>query len=511
MAYEQYLTLFNTSENKIINRSYKDCVFKIEWTDADILADLVGVGVDPASVKYHLKIILGYGAEVAILKSPTGYFHIEQVLQDYTETDSQGYAALFGSILMPQSTSGGTLYSNSPFAIHKLDKYSCNKNNLIQVYFEVGLSFYNEEQSTFYPAEFRRPKGNNLFSRYYFWNAVQQHNTINPFVDGIRDITEYYPYILDQTSKRFLTNQSPDFKRKVRVKDYHTLAFFNGRFCDSSNQGHGHHNSPCSTSTVKWIYCRLYNQAGGTISTGRVENTEANGGTYLPTLNSPNLEINNILPWNKGLLYVGVGPQNIINSWEDTGGGLMQSADFSNASRYEIWAAGPGGSGDRHSQFYNFEMQEEDCKGYETIRLAYLNRQGAWDYMNFTKKSTRTFDITRSNFKQNYGIVPIKYSGSTNPSYNKWDYNSAMGGTKTYNVNSIETIEANSDWLTEEDAVHLEELFTSPDVYMYESNSEFVPVVVTERDYTKQTKANDKLIQYVISIQKGHELRIQRL
>ena len=512
MAFEEFLNLNNTSENKIINRSYKDCVFTITFNDADILADLQDVGLDTSTMKFELKIIIG-GYEAAILKSPTGYFHIEQVLQDYTKTDSQGYAKLFGSHLMPQSASNGILYNDRPHAIHKIDKFACNRDNLIQVNFQIGLSFYNTDTQTFFPAKFTPPKNKHVLSRYYFWNAVQPHNTMNATTDGIRDVTEFYPYILDMTNKKFLTNQLPEYDRKVRVSDYQTLAFFNGKFCDSANQNHGHQQGACANSLVKYIYCEIYDANNNLTTVARVENNEDNGGSYAPTLNSIALQPPNWMPWNRGLLYVGVGPANIINSWEDvTNGGIISSSDFSSASRYEIFATGSGGIAQRKSVKYHFEItQDQDCKGYETIRLAYLNNQGAWDYINFTKKSTRSVEITRSNYKQNYGVTPLRYGGSTNPSYNQWDYDPAMGGTKTYNVNAIETIEANSDWLTEQDAIYLEELFVSPDVYMQERNREFVPVIVTEKDYTKQTKANDKLIQYVISIQKGHEHRIQRL
>lgn len=40
--------------------------------------------------------------------------------------------------------------------------------------------------------------------------------------------------------------------------------------------------------------------------------------------------------------------------------------------------------------------------------------------------------------------------------------------------------------------------------------AEWVGVVVTEKEYTKQTAANDKVIQYVITVEKSHEYRVQR-
>ena len=88
------------------------------------------------------------------------------------------------------------------------------------------------------------------------------------------------------------------------------------------------------------------------------------------------------------------------------------------------------------------------------------------------------------------------------PSHDRW--------TRTYNVNSIEIIEANTDFILEEEAAILEELFYSADVYM-QNGERFEPVVISETEYIKQTSSNDKLIQYVIAIEKGHNTRVQRL
>jgi len=53
-------------------------------------------------------------------------------------------------------------------------------------------------------------------------------------------------------------------------------------------------------------------------------------------------------------------------------------------------------------------------------------------------------------------------------------------------------------------------LFLSPDVYMQYGDS-FEPVVINETEYIKQTSANDMLKQYIITIEKGHNTRVQRL
>lgn len=60
--------------------------------------------------------------------------------------------------------------------------------------------------------------------------------------------------------------------------------------------------------------------------------------------------------------------------------------------------------------------------------------------------------------------------------------------------------------ITESEANALQDLFSSPEVYMFE-DSKVIPVCVLDSSYTKKTSANDKIIQYQLSIQKHMELK----
>jgi len=419
------------------------------------------------------------------------------VLQDLTKTDVSGYANYFGG-LQPQSTRDGVEYNTTNHAIHHIDAFARNRDNLNILQFEIAASWY-DINGNFTQTPFSRPKvsKNRLLDRYYFFNGVQQHK--------IGDVWNFNPYVLDSATSKFLTNQSASFKRNIRLTDYQTLAFFNGQFCTSQAGGHGY-GQDCDNSSVKYINVKGLNAAGVTQWTGRWENNDTNGGSFFPNLSTAQINPLTHPLTDKGLLYVGVGCANIIGHLPNLAGGVINASDFANVVTYQVFATNSADS--IISDLYTFNIQENDCKGYETIRIAYLNRLGAWDYVNFNKKSTQSTEITRSNFKQNYGYAPIQQNGANLG--NKWDYGKWQGGTKTYNVNAINTIEANSDWINEEHAITLEELFTSPDTYI-QDGAEFIPVVISEKDYTKQTKANDKLIQYVVSIQLGHETRIQRL
>jgi hypothetical protein len=46
---------------------------------------------------------------------------------------------------------------------------------------------------------------------------------------------------------------------------------------------------------------------------------------------------------------------------------------------------------------------------------------------------------------------------------------------------------------------------------MQNADGNFEPVVITNSEYIKQTTANNMVKQYFITLQKGHNTRVQRL
>jgi hypothetical protein len=84
---------------------------------------------------------------------------------------------------------------------------------------------------------------------------------------------------------------------------------------------------------------------------------------------------------------------------------------------------------------------------------------------------------------------------------------------------SKERIILNSDYVTESESTWLEELFTSPEVYILNKfstdgsegyiNKYVQPVNIMSSSYIKQTKANDRLLQYTIQIERSKNRVIQ--
>jgi len=200
------------------------------------------------------------------------------------------------------------------------------------------------------------------------------------------------------------------------------------------------------------------------------------------------------------MLFVGVGIGNL------TGSSLTIPANW---DYYTVQAVND--SSTNISKVYEFHKQTDDCKGYETIRLCWLNKHGVWDYYNFTKKSTRSIQSTRTSYQQHEGTwneETFKIKGY-------------LGGKRQNTNNVKESIEINTDYITEEEGIWLEELLVSTDVFILEKSSTdnvtqgiirkyVTPVIITNDSYTRQTKANDRLIQKTITIEKSINRRIQR-
>ena len=85
----------------------------------------------------------------------------------------------------------------------------------------------------------------------------------------------------------------------------------------------------------------------------------------------------------------------------------------------------------------------------------------------------------------------------------KWRYNNTQRGKTTRQTTATLRETLNTDWITEEDAVLLENLIMSTNVNIIENaDTDYtVPVMVSDTSFVKKTVANDKLIKYTINIE----------
>lgn len=102
------------------------------------------------------------------------------------------------------------------------------------------------------------------------------------------------------------------------------------------------------------------------------------------------------------------------------------------------------------------------CKSkFEPIRFIWLNRLGAYDQFTYKLKHTTRTAITKKSFDKTLG----RFIASDNYGYKVGDR-----GTTTLSVGAKSKTLVNSDWIDDNTAAWLEELYTSPDVFQFENN-----------------------------------------
>jgi hypothetical protein len=133
------------------------------------------------------------------------------------------------------------------------------------------------------------------------------------------------------------------------------------------------------------------------------------------------------------------------------------------------------GSTDNVLATKTFSLNTE-CSQYPTVRLHWLNKLGGFDSFNFNKNQINAMEIERKQFK---APLPIGYSKQDRLKTN-------------YNTTINDRISINSDWITEQESILLEELATSPVIYLERTPTDFVAVNITNTTYEIKTFLTDR-------------------
>jgi len=390
-----------------------------------------------------------------------GIFDFRQVVENYVSADNMAYN--FSEYKTVSTT------DNTPHPIHIIDKYSRNKKSARWLNIQFKVQYTDASGDVVTPeVEFEVSENYQLFNGYlkYTDELIISNNDFGFNLGN---------YNLSSSTDRFLTNAPKS--QYANLKDYGTLAFL----------------SP--NNNVRYIKLIYKDSGGSQIGTEDIGNTFANG-SYA----SFGSEISN------RLLYFGCFPANLQN-WSSTFRNLVGPVDQMSGGSILVRAFDT--SDNPISNTYTININCPDLKGFESIRLCWLNQWGVWDYYTFTKKSARSISTKGSTYEQLAGT------------WNEANYrvNSYKGGKKAFRVNATEKITMNTDFVRESENVMFEELIKSPEVYIldgYQTDAPFsalnqyvIPVRLTTSSFTKKTVANDKLIQYSFEVEKSKTLRTQ--
>jgi hypothetical protein len=390
--------------------------------------------------------------------SGAGIFDLRPILETFVTPDNE-----------PSSTANATYkgipYSISTFPIHLIDQFTLSDNSI--KYFAVQFKIEYADTATGAVGD---PSNADNSVQYTIFNGVLQYDDVLTKSlfgnDYGYNLDEFY---LDDSSAKFLSNAPTT--QSARLIDYGTFPFFNFH--------------PSSSDKVLSITLKYYDSSGSLLDQESVLNITSNGG--VSSAGDSNTMIN----------YFGAFPAN-LDGWSS-----KWDTHKNDISYYTI----QDGNGD--SSLYRINILCPNLKGYEGIRLTWLNQWGTWDYYTFTMKSTRSINTKRISYTQ--------LSGTWNESTFK--ISGHKGGKKNFRVNSTEKIKLNTDFVTEAEGVWFEELINSTEVYIVNGFSEdtsntitnkyIESVVLTTSSYVKKTIANDKLMQYTFEIEKSKMERTQ--
>jgi len=393
-----------------------------------------------------------------------GIFDFRQVVENYVRADNMAFN---DSQYKTVSTTDDT-----PHPLHLIDKYSRNKKTARWLSIQFKTQYTDASGDVVTPTTlFTVSDPYQLFNSYLKYSDILTMGTGATANNFGYDLSNFN---LSAQTDRFLTNAPAT--QYANLEDYGTLAFL------------------APNDNLEYIRLQFIDSTGSQIGQEVVYKTAANGAyTNFST------EI------SERLLYFGCFPGNLQN-WSTTFQNLVTAGTIQGGS---ITIQAYDDSGNRQSKRYTININCPNLKGYESIRLCWLNQWGVWDYYTFTQKSVRSISTTGSTYEQ--------LAGTWNEA--AYRVNSYKGGKKAFRVNATEKITMNSDFVSESENEMFEELINSPEVYILEGyqtdgtfsalNQYVKPVRLTTSSFTKKTVANDKLIQYTFEVEKSKTLRTQ--
>ena len=391
-----------------------------------------------------------------------GIFDFKQVVENYVSADNMAFDN--------SEYKGITTTDDTPHPLHLIDKYSRNKKAARWLTIQFKTQYFDTQFNQTEVVDLQNSIDYQIFNGYLKYSDILTMGTGIISNDFGYDLSKFK---MSVDTDRFLTNAPAN--QYANLEDYGTLAVLIV--------------SP-ALSFIRLIY---KNSSDVQIGTEDIDKTSANGAnaTYTTKI-------------SERLLYFGCFPANLQN-WSSTFQALVSAGTIQGGSIVVQAFSSIGAI----SKEYTINVNCPNLKGYESIRLCWLNQWGAWDYYTFTQKSVRSISTKGSTYEQ--------LAGTWNEAAYRVD--SYKGGKKSFRVNATEKITMNTDFVSESENEMFEELINSPEVYILEGyqddgtssalNQYVKPVRLTTSSFTKKTVANDKLIQYTFEVEKSKTLRTQ--
>jgi len=296
----------------------------------------------------------------------------------------------------------------------------------------------------------------------YTWNACIP---INRWWNGQTQITDIYP--VKDSQRKFLTDYPFRVQGngiKICYNDYHYLYFLQDGASDDVYQ----------------VKIELY-------KSGSVWNT-----IYW---DCP-VAVDNTKP----VVRIGVGPKNLQLSGSELNYYSSQSPCIDeDVEYYSVVLLDDKANEMTETLFFSINCE---CTWETPYRLCFLNSLGGYDFFNFNWNSKKSSSYEKSYFKRKAWT---------------WDgtaisYGSHNRGKVQYSTIGTDRLQLTSGWITEEESTWLEELISSPDVYIIDNTTGVLTAVtVTDTQYDYKTLEYDQLFNLTVNLEFAHNRYRQSL
>lgn len=286
----------------------------------------------------------------------------------------------------------------------------------------------------------------------FVWNASLPTSS---FFNSTNPITKY---IVGTDSSKFLTNipMSQDIKVKICSNDFYYLYFLQDNTIDP----------------VGYVEINLYRADGA---------------------------LQGFLKWDSSypatsiVQKIGCGTYNIQLSGAELNFNSNLSAPYIDSETAYYTVRLFDNKGTPFTEEFYFEI---DCQcAWETpYRLCFLNNWGGYDFFTFNWNSKKTSSYQKS-FYEKKGW---SWTGA-NTIYNSYDR-----GKVQYSTIGTDKLQLTSGWITQLESTWLEELVSSPDVYIIDGSGSLTAVTVTDMQYDYKTLEYDQLFNLTITLEFAH-------
>jgi len=232
-----------------------------------------------------------------------------------------------------------------------------------------------------------------------------------------------------------------------------------------------------------WLYGLT--DTSGTIGYAEVI-TKDSAGSTIQTINIQNPYTNTDVFDGKVVSFsTGTNNLNSIDASQITLG--AQPIITASVASYDIKWFNLSSSAVSPTQTYTIE---NTCTRNNLYRFHFLNKKGGFDSFTFYRADSKSVRIQRDSYKKGAD----SFSNSTT-----YGYGTGARTNIAYNTKLTDTITVLSDWIDEETSTWLEQLISSPEVYLVDDTYGLVAINISNSSYDFKQEETQKLFNLRIN------------